>query len=125
MIVTVFRHRVNPDTRDEYVALLTRIVEISKTIPGYVSQKRFTAGDGERGDDRRIRDRRGPAGVGDASRAHRGDEARAAEALHRLQDPSLRRAANRGEGGRGVSGERLRAILAVDPKRSLPPSQNA
>ena len=26
MIVTVFRHRVNPEARDEYVALLTRIV---------------------------------------------------------------------------------------------------
>ena len=48
MIVTVFRHRLNPDTRDEYAQLLTRIVELSKTIPGYVSQKRFTADDGER-----------------------------------------------------------------------------
>jgi heme-degrading monooxygenase HmoA len=48
MIVTVFRHRVNPDTREEYAELLTRIVELSKTIPGYVSQKRFTAEDGER-----------------------------------------------------------------------------
>jgi heme-degrading monooxygenase HmoA len=48
MIVTVFRHRLNPDTRDEYAALLTRVVELSKTIPGYVSQKRFTADDGER-----------------------------------------------------------------------------
>ncbi len=48
MIVTVFRHRLNPDARDEYSALLGRIVELSKTIPGYVSQKRFTADDGER-----------------------------------------------------------------------------
>lgn len=48
MIVTVFRHRLNPATRDEYAELLTRIVELSKTIPGYVSQKRFTADDGER-----------------------------------------------------------------------------
>ncbi len=48
MIVTVFRHRLNPDAVDEYSALLTRIVELSKTIPGYVSQKRFTADDGER-----------------------------------------------------------------------------
>lgn len=48
MIVTVFRHRLNPDARDEYAALLTRIVELSKTMPGYVSQKRFTADDGER-----------------------------------------------------------------------------
>jgi heme-degrading monooxygenase HmoA len=48
VIVTVFRHRLNPEARDEYGALLTRIVELSKTIPGYVSQKRFTADDGER-----------------------------------------------------------------------------
>jgi heme-degrading monooxygenase HmoA len=48
MIVTVFRHRLNPDTLDEYARLLARVVEISKTIPGYVSQKRFTADDGER-----------------------------------------------------------------------------
>ena len=48
MIVTVFRHRVNSDAGDKYAALLTRMIEISKTIPGYVSQKRFTADDGER-----------------------------------------------------------------------------
>ncbi len=48
MIVTVFRHRVNPDASDEYVERLMRMIEISKTIPGYVSQKRFTADDGER-----------------------------------------------------------------------------
>jgi heme-degrading monooxygenase HmoA len=48
MIVTVFRHRLNARASDEYNALLTRIVELSKTIPGYVSQKRFTADDGER-----------------------------------------------------------------------------
>jgi heme-degrading monooxygenase HmoA len=48
MIVTVFRHRLKPGARDEYTALLARIVELSKTIPGYVSQKRFTADDGER-----------------------------------------------------------------------------
>jgi heme-degrading monooxygenase HmoA len=48
MIVTVFRHRLNAEARDDYSALLTRIVELSKTIPGYVSQKRFTADDGER-----------------------------------------------------------------------------
>ena len=48
MIVTVFRHRLNAEARDDYAALLTRIVELSKSIPGYVSQKRFTADDGER-----------------------------------------------------------------------------
>lgn len=48
MIVTVFRHRLNAEAREGYSALLTRMVELSKTMPGYVSQKRFTADDGER-----------------------------------------------------------------------------
>lgn len=48
MIVTVFRSRLNPDAQEEYSALVTRIVELSMTMPGYVSQKRFTAEDGER-----------------------------------------------------------------------------
>ncbi len=48
MIVTVFRSRLNPEAQEEYAALVIRIVELSQTIPGYVSQKRFTADDGER-----------------------------------------------------------------------------
>ena len=48
LIVTVFRSRLNPDAQEEYSALVTRIVELSMTMPGYVSQKRFTAEDGER-----------------------------------------------------------------------------
>ncbi|MDE3176608.1 MAG: antibiotic biosynthesis monooxygenase [Pseudomonadota bacterium] len=48
MIVTVFRSRLKPEAQEEYAALVTRMVELSQTMPGYVSQKRFTAEDGER-----------------------------------------------------------------------------
>src|SRR4249919_4037689 len=48
MIVTVFRARLMPDVREEYVALVDRMVELAATIPGYISHKGFVAEDGER-----------------------------------------------------------------------------
>jgi heme-degrading monooxygenase HmoA len=48
MIVTVFRSRLMPDVRDEYVALVDRMVELAATMPGYMSHKGFFADDGER-----------------------------------------------------------------------------
>ena len=48
MIVTVFRSRLLPGVREEYVALVERMAEIAATIPGYVSHKGFFADDGER-----------------------------------------------------------------------------
>jgi len=48
MIVTVFRSRLMPDVREEYVALVDRMVELAATIPGYISHKGFFAEDGER-----------------------------------------------------------------------------
>jgi len=48
MIVTVFRSRLMPGHRDEYIALVDRMVEIAVTIPGYISHKGFFAEDGER-----------------------------------------------------------------------------
>ena len=48
MIVTVFRSRLRPGVRDEYVALVDRMTEIAETMPGYVSHKGFFADDGER-----------------------------------------------------------------------------
>lgn len=48
MIVTVFRSRLMPGLRDEYVALVDRMVEIAATMPGYISHKGFFADDGER-----------------------------------------------------------------------------
>jgi heme-degrading monooxygenase HmoA len=48
MIVTVFRSRLMPGVRDEYVALVDRMIELARTMPGYISHKGFFAEDGER-----------------------------------------------------------------------------
>jgi len=48
MIVTVFRSRLRPNLREEYVALANRMNEIARTMPGYISHKGFFADDGER-----------------------------------------------------------------------------
>ena len=48
MIVTVFRSRLRPGVREEYVALVQKIAAIARTIPGYISHKGFFADDGER-----------------------------------------------------------------------------
>ena len=48
MIVTVFRSRLRPGVRDEYVALVDRMTAIAATMPGYISHKGFFADDGER-----------------------------------------------------------------------------
>jgi len=48
MIVTVFRSRLLPGLRDDYVTLVDRMVELAATMPGYISHKGFFADDGER-----------------------------------------------------------------------------
>ena len=48
MIVTIFRSRLRPGRRDEYLALVTRMAELAATLPGYISHKGFFADDGER-----------------------------------------------------------------------------
>ncbi|HUK05598.1 MAG TPA: antibiotic biosynthesis monooxygenase, partial [Burkholderiales bacterium] len=48
MIVTVFRSRVKPGLMDEYVAWATKMSELARTMPGYVSHKGFLSEDGER-----------------------------------------------------------------------------
>ncbi len=48
MIVTVFRSRLRPGVREEYVALVERMAALAATMPGYVSHKGFFADDGER-----------------------------------------------------------------------------
>jgi len=47
MLITVFRSRLKPG-RDEYVALVERMNELAKAMPGYISHKGFFADDGER-----------------------------------------------------------------------------
>ena len=48
MIVTVFRSKLMPDVRDDYVKLVERMVELAQATPGYISHKGFFAEDGER-----------------------------------------------------------------------------
>ncbi|MFY9772055.1 MAG: antibiotic biosynthesis monooxygenase, partial [Xanthobacteraceae bacterium] len=48
MIVTVFRSRLKPSVREDYVALANRMNELARTMPGYISHKDFYASDGER-----------------------------------------------------------------------------
>jgi heme-degrading monooxygenase HmoA len=48
MMVTVFRSRLRPDVREDYVTLANRMNEIARTMPGYISHKGFFAEDGER-----------------------------------------------------------------------------
>ena len=48
MIITVFRSRLKPGVRDEYVALVDHMEKLARTMPGYISHKGFFADDGER-----------------------------------------------------------------------------
>lgn len=48
MIVTVFRSRLRPEAQEEYMQWATRMSELAKAMPGYISHKTFTAQDGER-----------------------------------------------------------------------------
>lgn len=48
MIVTVFRSRVRPGLKDDYLALVAKMNELARSMPGYISHKGFTAEDGER-----------------------------------------------------------------------------
>jgi len=48
MIITVFRSRLQPGVRDEYVALVARMNALARTMPGYISHKGFSSDDGER-----------------------------------------------------------------------------
>jgi len=48
MIVTVFRSRLMPGLREDYVELVERMVALAASMPGYISHKGFFAEDGER-----------------------------------------------------------------------------
>ncbi|MBV8536086.1 MAG: antibiotic biosynthesis monooxygenase [Alphaproteobacteria bacterium] len=48
MLITVFRSRLKPGVRDEYVALVAEMEKSARTMPGYISHKGFFADDGER-----------------------------------------------------------------------------
>ncbi len=48
MIVTVFRSRLMPGVRENYLTLLDRMIALATGMPGYISHKGFFAEDGER-----------------------------------------------------------------------------
>ena len=48
MIVTVFRSRVKPEVQEEYMQWASRMSELAKGMPGYISHKGFLAEDGEK-----------------------------------------------------------------------------
>jgi heme-degrading monooxygenase HmoA len=47
-VVTVFRSRLRPESLDEYHETAARILELARTMPGFVDFKSFEADDGER-----------------------------------------------------------------------------
>jgi heme-degrading monooxygenase HmoA len=47
-ILTVFRNRLRADNADEYAALAPHILDLARSMPGFVDAKTFTAADGER-----------------------------------------------------------------------------
>lgn len=48
MIVSVLRSRLKADVHDEYGPVASRMSELARTMPGYISHKGFVAEDGER-----------------------------------------------------------------------------
>jgi len=48
MIVAVFRSRLRPEARDDYLAWAQRTTALAVRMPGYRSHKLFVAEDGER-----------------------------------------------------------------------------
>ena len=83
MIVTVFRSRLLPGVRDEYVALVDRMVELAAAMPGYISHKGFFADDGERVTIVEFESRGGPARLANQSGTPRRPEARRAKSITR------------------------------------------
>jgi heme-degrading monooxygenase HmoA len=47
-VVTVFRSTLRPDAVEEYEVVSARMVELARTMPGFVDYKTFAAEDGER-----------------------------------------------------------------------------
>src|SRR2546425_12944201 len=48
MPVVVFRSRLRPEAAEEFRKLVPRMLELARSIPGFVSYKAFEADDGER-----------------------------------------------------------------------------
>ncbi len=48
MVLAVFRSRLRPEFDDEFQALATRMLELARSMPGFISYKVFASDDGER-----------------------------------------------------------------------------
>ncbi len=48
MIVTIFRSRLREEALAEYGPVATQMERLASSMPGFISLKSFTAGDGER-----------------------------------------------------------------------------
>ena len=48
MIVALFRSRLSGEAGEEYAETVDRMLDLARKMPGFVSFKQFTAGDGER-----------------------------------------------------------------------------
>jgi heme-degrading monooxygenase HmoA len=48
MITTVFRSRLRAEGSEEFLALADRMLEIARSMPGFVSYTNFRSADGER-----------------------------------------------------------------------------
>ena len=84
MIVTVFRSRLMPGAREDYIALVDRMAELAATMPGYISHKGFFAEDGERCTIVEFEIRGSPAGLAHERRTPRGPAQGARHILCRL-----------------------------------------
>ena len=47
-ILTVFRSRLHPEFREEYLVVADRMSELTASMPGFISRRSYTADDGER-----------------------------------------------------------------------------
>ncbi len=47
-VLTVFRNRLEPGATDDYGALSPHILQLARSMPGFVDAKTFAASDGER-----------------------------------------------------------------------------
>ena len=89
MIVTVFRSRLRPGVREEYVALVERMAALAATMPGYVSHKGFFADDGERVTIVEFEHEEGMRAWRTNPETSRRTKTGAAEVLHRIPHPGL------------------------------------
>ena len=48
MVLAVFRSRLRPEFDDEFQALAARMLELARSMPGFISYKVFASDDGER-----------------------------------------------------------------------------